>query len=90
MKDIYSLEKEYLDEHPDSGYLTEIIGLEAFPDYIDYLPHNAIPRKVKVMGYMPQKTVSQYPYIAMTIEEYNTFLDNATELVEKAVRSYKG
>lgn len=89
MKDIYSLEKEYLDEHPDSGYLTEIIGLEAFPDYIDYLPHNAIPRKVKVMGYMPQKTVSQYPYIAMTIEEYNTFLDNATGLVVDAIRLYK-
>lgn len=89
MKDIYSLEKEYLDEHPDSGYLTEIIGLEAFPDYIDYLPHNAIPRKVKVMGYIPQRTVSQYPYIAMTIEEYNLFLDNATDLVVNAILLHK-
>lgn len=89
MKDIYSLEKDYLDEHPDSGYFTEIIGLEAFPDYIDYLPHNAIPRKVKVMGYIPQRTVSQYPYIAMTIEEYNLFLDNATDLVVNAILLHK-
>ena len=53
------------------------------------LPHNAIPRKIKVMGYMPQKTESAYPYIAMTIEEYNIFLDNAVDLVVKAIFFYK-
>lgn len=89
MKDIYSIEKDYLDKNPDSGYFTEIIGLKEFPDYIDYLPHNAIPRKVKVMGYMPQKAESAYPYIAMTIEEYNIFLDNAVDLVVKAIIFYK-
>lgn len=88
MGDIYSLEKEYLDKHPNSGYLTEIIGLESFPDYLDYLPKNAIPRKIKVMGYMPQKIVTKYPYVGMSIEEYNTFLDSASNLVENAILSY--
>ena len=88
MGDIYSIEREYLDTHPDSGYLTEIIGLETFPDYIDYLPKNAIPRKIRVMGYMPQKTVTTYPYIGMSKEEYMSFLDNATELVVNAISTY--
>ena len=81
MKDIYTIEAEYLEEHPDSGYLTEIMGLEYFPDYIDYLPKGAIVRKISIMGYLPKKEVGKYPFIAMTREEYSTFLDNATEQV---------
>ena len=89
MKDMYSLEKEYLDKHPNSGYLTEIMGLNEFPDYIDYLPSGAIVRKIKVMGYIPQKEESPYPYIAMSVEEYHAFLDSATELVVEAILRYK-
>ncbi len=89
MKDIYAMEKTYLDKHPDSGYLTEIIGLSEFPDYIDYLPHGAIPRKVKVMGYMPQDTLNQYPYIVISKEEYQAFLDSATNLVMQAIWTHK-
>jgi hypothetical protein len=88
MKDIYSIEKEYLDLHPKSGYLTDIMGLTEFPDYIDYLPAGAIVRKVKVMGYMPEKEVSQYSYIGMTVEEYNCFIDTATKLVVEAINKY--
>lgn len=81
MKDIYTIEAEYLEEHPDSGYLTEIIGLKCFPDYIDYLPKGAIVRKIGVMGYIPKKESSEYPFIAMSREEYSIFLDSATEQV---------
>lgn len=88
-KDIYSIEREYLDAHPESGYLTDIIGLTEFPDYIDYLPKGAIVRKVKVMGYMPEKESSQYPYIGMSAEEYDCFVDNATKLVVDAIKKYK-
>lgn len=38
MKDIHAIEAEYLEAHPNSGYLTEIMGLTSFPDYMDYLP----------------------------------------------------
>ena len=87
MKDIYSIEKEYLEKHPDSGYLTEIIGLKYFPDYIDYLPKGAIVRKINIMGYMPQKEISEYPYIAISKEEYMDFLNHAAELVVKSLNS---
>ncbi len=88
MKDIYSIEHEYLKSHPNSGYLTDIIGLTEFPDYIDYLPKGAIVRKVNVMGYMPKAEASQYPYIGLTIDEYNCFIDSATKLVVKAIKKY--
>ena len=88
MKDIYSLEKEYLDLNPESGYLTDILKLKYFPDYIDYLPEGAIVRKVKVMGYIPQKEDSLYPYIAMSKEEFYEFVECATKLVTEAIDKY--
>lgn len=81
MKDIYSIEAEYLEKHPDSGYFSEILSLKEFPDYIDYLPKGAIARKIKVMGYLPKKEVSTHPFVAMTREEYTTFLNRATERI---------
>jgi hypothetical protein len=42
---IYSLEAEYLKTHPDSGYLTEILPLKEFPDYIEA---NATPEVSKI------------------------------------------
>ncbi len=88
MKDIYSLERDYLDLHLESGYLTDIMDLDEFPDYIDYLPKGAIVRKVKVMGYMPQKEISQYPYIGMSVEEYNYFISTATKMVVEAIEGF--
>lgn len=87
MKDIYSIENEYLEKHPDSGYLTEIIGLKSFPDYIDYLPNGAIVRKINIMGYIPQKEMGEYPYMGISREEYTLFLNQATELVIEAINS---
>lgn len=87
MKDIYSFEHEYLEKHPESGYLTEILGLKSFPDYIDYLPKGAIVRKINIMGYMPQKEPGKYPYIGMSKEEYATFLNQAAKLVVEAISS---
>lgn len=51
MRAIYAMEAEYLNNHPNSGYLTEILPLKSFPDYIDYLPKGCIVRKIGVMGY---------------------------------------
>ena len=87
MRDIYTIEAEYLEEHPDSGYLTEILELKNFPDYIDYLPKGAIVRKINVMGYLPKKELGEFPFIAMTKEEYLTFLDEATKQVIRGIEA---
>ena len=89
MKDMYSLEAEYLEMHPESGYMTDIVELKEFPDYIDYLPKGAIARKVKVMGYMPEKETGLYPYIAMSKEEYSCFVNRTTKMVVEALRKYR-
>ena len=85
MKDIYNIEAEYLEKNPNSGYLTEIMSLQEFPDYIDYLPTGAIVRKIGVMGYLPRKEIGTYSYVAMTKDEYSNFLGNATEKVIKGI-----
>ena len=85
MKDIYTVEAEYLEGHPNASYLTEILELKSFPDYIDYLPAGAIVRKIGVMGYLPKKETGTYPFVAMTREEYSTFIEAAAELVVRGI-----
>lgn len=85
MRDIYTIEAEYLDKHPNSGYVTEILKLKTFPDYIDYLPKGAIVRKIGVMGYWPKKELGAFPFVAMTREEYSTYLKTATEQIIRKI-----
>ena len=87
MTDIYNIEAEYLESHTDSGYLTEILPLKdgSFPDYIDYLPSGAIVRKICVMGYLPKKESGLFPFVSITREEYESFLENSSRAVVKKI-----
>lgn len=86
MNEIYTMEAEYLREHPDSGYLTEIIPLKEFPDYIDYLPQGCIVRKIGIMGWIPEVDESIVNPIFMSRDEYRSFVDNTAELVLRKFR----
>ena len=79
------MEREYLDAHPDSCYFTELRDLERFPDYIDLLPPGAIPKKVRMMLYLPAPEACSFPFIAFSREEYAAFLDRAAALSAKAI-----
>lgn len=81
MQEIYSMEAEYIRENPTTGYLTEILPLKAFPDYIDYLPTGAIARKISVMGYLPGSDESTTKFITISQEEYATFVSDTIRLV---------
>lgn len=85
LKDFYVIEREYLDRHPESGYFTEIKDIKEFPDYIDYLPGNAVAMKVPMMYYMPTLEESEFPFMAFSREEYNGFLDRAVTMVVEAI-----
>ena len=80
---IYSLEAEYLNAHPDSGYLTEILPLKEFPDYIAYLPEGAIVRKIGVMGYLPSINENLSEWIALSREEYEAYIEDTIWLILK-------
>lgn len=75
-KEIHTLEAAYLNKHPQSGYLTEILPLRQFPDYIDYLPKGSIVRKIGVMGYLPRAEACPDLLISISKEEYSAFIDD--------------
>lgn len=81
MREIHAIEAEYLCDHPDSGYLTEILPLRYFPDYIDYLPQGNIIRKISVMGHMPKIDKSIDKFIVISKDEYAAFVENTIQLV---------
>lgn len=81
MREIYVMEGEYLRDHPNSGYLTEILPLKEFPDYIDYLPQGSVVRKIGVMGYLPELDESVTKFVAMSREEYAGYVDSTIQLV---------
>ena len=83
MREIYAMEAEYLSDHPNSGYLTEILLLKSFPDYIDYLPQGSIVRKIGVMGYLPDPDKSINKFITMSKDEYANFVEDTIQLVVK-------
>ncbi len=72
-------------EHPNSGYLTEILPLKSFPNYIDYLPQGCIIRKIGVMGYLPEQDKA-IKYISMSQVEYAKFVEDTIHLVVELER----
>ncbi len=83
MREIYAMEAAYLRGHPNSGYLTEILPLQYFPDYIDYLPQGSIVRKIGVMGYLPEPDKSINRFISISEDEYANFVEDTIRLVVK-------
>ena len=69
-----ALEAEYLAEHPESVYLTEILPTKTYPDWMDILPSGAIPRKIAVMGCAPSPDPDCVP-VALSRQEYREFTD---------------
>ena len=86
MREICSMEAEYLRDNPTSGYLTEILPLKEFADYIDYLPPGAIVRKINVMGYLPRQDESLSKPIVISREEFSYFVNNTALLVVSKLR----
>ena len=86
MREIYAMEAEYLNGHPSSGYLTEILPLKSFPDYIDYLPQGCIVRKIGVMGWIPQVNRTLPDPVTMTKEEYQGFVADTVEMIRAVFR----
>lgn len=80
LADISLIEAEYLYHHPESGYLTEILPLREFPDYLDYLPHGAIVRKTGNMA-LPAYVPGSPDPIAVSRGELYAFIDDTVERV---------
>lgn len=88
-REIYSIEGEYLRKNPSSGYLTEILPLKEFPDYIDYLPHGAIVRKIPKMTVRDELLQPIDKYISITKDEVEGFVANAADKVTVRIKLTK-
>ena len=83
------IEAEYLEAHPDSGYVTEILALEAFPDYLDYMPKGCIVRKIGVMGDVPEKRENDPEPMCISRKEYMDYVRTAADLAVLKLRAHK-
>ncbi len=88
MRDISAIESKYLSDHPSSGFLTEILPLTEFPDYIDYLPTGSIVRKIGVMGRLPVTDDRPLRFLAISREEYAFYVQNTSQLVINGLKSH--
>ena len=84
-REIYSIEGEYLRQNPTSGYITEILPLKEFPDYIDYLPNGAIVRKIPKMTVKEESLQPIERYISITPDEVKVFAAAAVAIVTKKI-----
>ncbi len=89
MHEIFSMELEYLYDNPTSGYLSEILTLEKFPDYIDYLPHGSIVRKIGVMGSLPVTNENLCNPIAVSRDELYSFVEKTALLAVNKIKVKK-
>lgn len=87
LREISALEAEYLHDHPESGYLTEILPLAEFPDYIEYLPHGAIVRKIGVMGTLPELDDTMNGPVSVSREEFYGFAQDTAALAVQKLRA---
>lgn len=85
--EIGAIERKYLDQRPDSGFLKHILPLVDFPDYIDYLPKGAIKRKIGVMGVIPKPLKDGEGFIGITQEELFAFCEWAAQCVIQKIRA---
>ena len=81
MRELESLEAEYLQTHPESGYITDIMPLKEFPDYIDYLPHGSIAFKIPYLGSYIPRIYEEAQFIGVSREEFAEYVKNTVDLV---------
>lgn len=79
-RDIVHIEQKYILNNPGSSYNTILRKTESFPDYLDFLPHGAISRKIPIMAY-EVKDVCDADFIVFTEEEYEKFVDKTSDLI---------
>ena len=93
MKDIYAIERKYLLKHRDCGYIKYIFSNKdfhphSFPNYLDYLPDHAIWLKISMMADIPLEMKREFPYMAISEEEYNYYLEVAAKKAAEGIQRY--
>lgn len=83
-KDIEYIEHQYLNQNPDASYLTILCKIDSFNDYLDFLPENAIVRKLGVMMESINSFEERDLYF-FTQDEYERFVVDTSELIYQLI-----
>lgn len=86
-QDVAYLENRYLLEHPDSVYNTVVRETTSFPDYLDYLPVGAIPRKIKIMAAPADPHMEKPTFIFYSEDEYEALIQASVNQIYQKLRS---
>ena len=86
-RDIAYMENRYLLEHPDSVYNTVVRETTTFPDYLDYLPAGAIPRKIKIMAGPADPHMEKPTLIFYSEDEYEALIQASVNQIYKRLHS---
>lgn len=89
MHEIESMEAEYLHKNPNSGYLTEILPLKSFPNYLDYMPEGCYVRKIGVMGTHPIPDENLRHPVSISREELEKFRTDTVQLILRMLEERK-
>lgn len=78
--DIIELENKYIIDNPKCSYNQILRTTKNFPDYIDFLPENAINRKLPIMikEYDEWSTVKGSGFYFFSVKEYENYLIETT------------
>ena len=81
--DIIELENKYIIDNPNCSYNQILRTTNNFPDYMDFLPKNAINRKLPIMikEYDEWSTVKGSGFYFFSIEEYENYLEETSDLI---------
>ncbi len=85
--DIVYFEHSYLKINSDASYKRILCVTESFPDYLDFLPKGAIPRKIKVMAYQPPEEFDKPKLVFVTPDEYKNFIENITDIIIQKIKN---
>lgn len=84
-RDIAVLEKEYLQRNKNSGYLKILREVKEFPDYLDFFPSGAIPRKIAIMADIPEEKRAEEGFVFFSEKEYLDFISNTEEKIHDMI-----
>ncbi len=85
LADIAFYEAQYLQNNPDNSYDCVLRAVTDFPDYLDFLPPGAIPRKIDVMTH-PIVEIPETDLLHVTGTEYEAFLSAVCEALYETIR----
>lgn len=81
--DIIELENKYIKDNPDCSYNQILRTTHDFPDYLDFLPENAINRKLPIMlkEYDEWASIKGSGFYFFSIAEYEHYLNETADMI---------